>query len=257
MSLDKLTALAAKAKQREGYVPPVPTGSTYPLDQIKEREQDTRALNETHVKDLAESIFALGLIESLALDCKGRLLAGGHRLAAIKQIQTENPEAFQKQFPGGAVPARVFEFDAEKEPDLALQIEVAENEKRRDYTSSEVKAIADRLREAGFADLKGRPKKGQKALMPMLSVIIGKSIRTVQNYLSEPDESDEEEKSSIQSATEKSTKRFVLLKKAEQVIEQLEKTTPTGGSADTKMRTQLLEWKQVIQDSIAESLDNP
>lgn len=25
MSLDKLTALAAKAKQREGYVPPVPT----------------------------------------------------------------------------------------------------------------------------------------------------------------------------------------------------------------------------------------
>ena len=257
MSLDKLTALAAKAKQREGYVPPVPTGSTYPLDQIKEREQDTRALNETHVKDLAESIFALGLIESLALDCKGRLLAGGHRLAAIKQIQTENPEAFQRQFPGGAVPARVFEFDAEKEPDLALQIEVAENEKRRDYTSSEVKAIADRLREAGFADLKGRPKKGQKALMPMLSVVIGKSIRTVQNYLNEPNEPNEEEKSSSQSATEKSTKRFVLLKKAEQVIEQLEKTTPTGGSADTKMRTQLLEWKQVIQDSIAESLDNP
>jgi len=253
MSLDKLTALAAKAKQREGYVSSVPTGSTYPLEQIKEREQDTRVLNEAHVKDLAESIVALGLIESLALDCKGRLLAGGHRLAAIKQLQMENPEAFQKQFPGGAVPARVFEFDAEKEPDLALQIEVAENEKRRDYTPSEVKAIADRLREAGFTDLKGRPKKGQKALMPMLSVIIGKSIRTVQNYLNEPNE----EKTTSQSGTEKSTKRFVLLKKAEQVIEQLEKTAPTGGAADTKMRTQLLAWKQVIQDAITESLENP
>jgi|GEM_PF-839212 len=254
MSLDKLTALAAKAKQREGYVSPVPTGSTYPLDQIKEREQDTRALNEAHVQDLAESIVALGLIESLALDSKGRLLAGGHRLAAIKRLQTENPEAFQKQFPGGAVPARVFEFDAEKEPDLALQIEVAENEKRRDYTPSEVKAIADRLREAGFADLKGRPKKGQKALMPMLSVVIGKSIRTVQNYLNEPNE---EERPTSQSGTEKSTKRFVLLKKTEQVIEQLEKTTPTGGAADTKMRTQLLAWKRVIQDAIAESLETP
>lgn len=51
-------------------------------------------------RSLAESIVALRLIESLTLDCKGRLLAGGHRLAAIKQLQTENPEAFQKEFPG-------------------------------------------------------------------------------------------------------------------------------------------------------------
>ncbi|HIK06727.1 MAG TPA: hypothetical protein IGS40_18880 [Trichormus sp. M33_DOE_039] len=53
-------------------------------------------------------------------------------------------------------------FDAESDPDLALQVEIAENEKRRDYTPNEVKAIADRLRTAGFIHVKGRPKKGQK-----------------------------------------------------------------------------------------------
>ncbi len=253
MSLDKLTALAAKAKQREGYVSPILTGGTYPLDQIKEREQDTRSLNEAHVKELAESIVVLGLIESLALDCRGRLLAGGHRLAAIKYIQAENPEAFEKQFPGGGIPARIFEFDAEKEPDLALQIEIAENEKRRDYTPTEVKAIADRLREAGFVDLKGRPKKGQKALMPMLSVVIGKSIRTVQNYLNE---ADAQEKASPQLTAEKSTKHFVLLKKVQRVMEELEKTDPTGGAADEKLRAQLSGWRQIIQDAIAESSQN-
>lgn len=253
MSLDKLTALAAKAKQREGYVSPILAGGTYPLDQIKEREQDTRSLNEAHVKELAESIVVLGLIESLALDCRGRLLAGGHRLAAIKHIQTEDPEAFEKQFSGGGIPARIFEFDAEKEPELALQIEIAENEKRRDYTPSEVKAIADRLREAGFVDLKGRPKKGQKALMPMLSVVIGKSIRTVQNYLNE---ADAQEKVSTQSTVEKSTKHFVLLKKAQRIMEELEKTAPTGGAADKKLRDQLSGWKQIIQDAIAESTEN-
>lgn len=253
MSLDKLTALAARAKQREGQIAPVLMGGTYPLEHIKEREQDTRTLNDAHVKELAESIAVLGLIEPLALDSKGRLLAGGHRLAAIKQLQSENPEAFQKQFSGGGVPARIFSFDAEQEPDLALQIEIAENEKRRDYTPSEVKAIADRLREAGFVDLKGRPRKGQKALMPMLSVVIGKSIRTVQNYLNE---ADTEAKSASQSTDEKSTKRFVLLKRAQQIIEQLEKTAPTGGSADAKMRTQLPKWSQIIQDAIVESLDD-
>jgi ParB family chromosome partitioning protein len=53
-------------------------------------------------------------------------------------------------------------FNADEDPELALQIEVAENEQRRDYTSAEVRAIADRLRESGYVDVKGRPKKGKK-----------------------------------------------------------------------------------------------
>ena len=58
-----------------------------PLDAIKPRDADTRPLNPAHVEALAESIVALGLIEPLAVDKQGRLLAGGHRLAAIVQLK--------------------------------------------------------------------------------------------------------------------------------------------------------------------------
>ena len=63
-------------------------------------------------------------------------------------------------------------IDADLEPDLALQIEVAENEQRRDYTPTEVKAIAERLKASGYTEVQGRPKKGQKPLMPALAVVV-------------------------------------------------------------------------------------
>jgi ParB family chromosome partitioning protein len=77
------------------------------------------------------------------------------------------------------------DFDAEAEPERALQVEVAENEKRRDYTALEARTLAERLRAAGYVDVKGRPTKGEKALRPALEVIMGKSLRTVRRYLNE------------------------------------------------------------------------
>ena len=179
--------------------------ATLPLEQITDRlSENTRLLNPKHVESLAESIAVLGLIEPLVVDQTGRLLAGGHRKAAIALLKDTNPDAFTERFPSSQIPVRVMPFDAQQESDLALQIEVAENEQRRDYTPNEVRAIANRLRDAGFVDLKGRPKKGQKALMPALSAVIGKSIRTVQSYLAAPEELDETD-------VGESTKRFVLL----------------------------------------------
>uniref|UniRef100_B8HZD4 ParB domain protein nuclease n=1 Tax=Cyanothece sp. (strain PCC 7425 / ATCC 29141) TaxID=395961 RepID=B8HZD4_CYAP4 len=164
--------------------------STLPLAKILNRTQDTRELSDQHVNELAESIIILGLLEPLVVDNRGRLLAGGHRRAAIAAVKEMNPEAYTTHFPNDLIPVRVVDFDAEENPDLALQVEVTENEKRRDYTPNEVKALAERLRNAGFVDLKGRPAKGEKALRPALEVIIGKSIRTVRRYLNEsPEES--------------------------------------------------------------------
>ena len=57
--------------------------STLPLDRIQLRETNTRELQQQHVAALAESIAVLGLLEPLVVDQGGRLLAGGHRLAAI------------------------------------------------------------------------------------------------------------------------------------------------------------------------------
>jgi len=135
------------------------------------------------IQEQLAAIAVLGLLEPLVVDRRGKLLAGGHRKAAVFVLKEANPAAYAKHFPNDLVPVRVVDFDAEENPDLALQVEVTENEKRRDYTSGEVRALAERLRDAGYADVKGRPAMGEKALRPALEVIIGKSIRTVRRYL--------------------------------------------------------------------------
>lgn len=159
--------------------------ATFPLSQIQDRQSDTRPLRQDHVDQLAESIAVLGLIEPIVVDIRGRLLAGGHRKAAILQIYKQKPKAYAQQFPDDMIPVRVMPFDADEEPDRALQIEISENEKRRDYTPEEVRLLADRLRTAGYVDTPGRPTKGEKRLRPALEVIVGKSLRSVRRYLTE------------------------------------------------------------------------
>ena len=187
--------------------------ATWPLDRIAPRPQgDTRPLSATHVVSLAESIEALGLIEPLVVDIRGRLLAGGHRLAACRLLDPrrepretaavgilelassrEKPELEARvaalrtggNFDPGSVPVRVFEFDAEEAPEQALAIETSENTQRRDYTRAEVVALYKRLIEAGYTDRRGKPKKGERAAKPVLATVIGRSVRTVRRVLAE------------------------------------------------------------------------
>ena len=161
--------------------------TSLPLAKIIDRVEDTRELNSVHVDELMVSISVLSLLEPLVVDRRGRLLAGGHRRAAIAQLQERMPDKFAEHFADDLVPVRSLDFDADRDPDLALQIEVAENEKRRDYTRMEVRKLAEKLKLAGYADTKGRPSLGEKALRPALEVIIGKSQRTVRRYLNEED----------------------------------------------------------------------
>jgi ParB family transcriptional regulator, chromosome partitioning protein len=159
------------------------TASTMQIEQITDRPGgDTRPLNPAHVEALAESILVVGLIQPIAVDSQGQLLAGGHRKAAIVHLKATDEAAYDKWFPHG-VPVHRFDFDASQDEALALAIEATENEKRRDYTPAEVRELADRLRQAGYEDLKGRPKKGQKSVVLALSTIIGKSDDTVRRYL--------------------------------------------------------------------------
>lgn len=183
------TAIQAKDREAEARAELEQSrSSVLPLGKITDRTSDTRELSSQHVTELAESISVLGLLEPLVVDSRGRLLAGGHRKAAVFVLKEANPDAYAKHFPNDLVPVRVVDFDAEENPDLALQVEVTENEKRRDYTPGEVRALAERLRDSGYVDVKGRPAKGEKALRPALEVIIGKSIRTVRRYLNEATE---------------------------------------------------------------------
>jgi len=218
-NLDKIITAARAKHGRQGQQTQFKVqDSILPLAQIQTRQQDTRPLNPSHVESLTESIAVLGLIEPLVIDNQGRLLAGGHRLAAINQLKETQWDKYQEKFPGELIPIRRLPFSADEDPELALQIEIAENEQRRDYTPAEVRAIADRLRESGYVDVKGRPKKGQKALMPALAVVVGKHLRTIQRYLGD----DEPQKQTA----EKSTTRVVLLKQALSKLKKWQQENP-------------------------------
>src|SRR5205823_499973 len=184
-----------------------------PLSSIRQRPSgDTRSLNAGHVIDLAESIAAVGLVEPLAVDNGARLLAGAHRLAAlnllaqpdpdtrmnawlviaglepgrrVSPVVTDRMERLQSLMPLEAhdVPVIMFPFDATAEPERALAIETTENTQRRAYTKEEVLSLVERLRAAGYVEREGRPRVGERALRPALSVILRKSPNTVRRRL--------------------------------------------------------------------------
>ena len=141
---------------------------------------DTREPTAEALDALTESIDALGLVEPLAVDKLGRLLAGKTRLLALRRLAAKDPDRW------GKVPVRRMDFDADADPARALAVEVAENEQRRDYTPAEVRALAERLRGAGFRATAGRPRKGTRALLPALGAVVGKSKRTLLRIL-DPD----------------------------------------------------------------------
>jgi ParB family chromosome partitioning protein len=77
----------------------------------------------------------------------------------------------------------VMEFNAARDTSRALAIETSENTQRRSYSREEILTLVQRLRDAGSVEREGRPRDGEKALRPALSVIIGKSSNTVRCWL--------------------------------------------------------------------------
>ncbi|MFN7970865.1 MAG: ParB/RepB/Spo0J family partition protein [Acidobacteriota bacterium] len=140
-----------------------------PIHEIKPRPHgDTRTVDQTHVESLAESIGVLGLLNPITVDLNGNLIAGAHRLAALEILHTRG----EWQDP---VPVTIYPANVASNAKLALDLEVSENDKRRDYTSEEIRALARRLKAAGYRADCGRPRRGEKAMIPALMVIVGKS----------------------------------------------------------------------------------
>ena len=157
-----------------------------PFDDIKDRANpDSRPIDYGHVAELADSIMAIGLISPIAVDKNGCLLAGSHRRAALAMIKSSNAKAWSQHFPNSRVDVKVFDFDSAIEPSRALDIEVEENQQRKDYTPKEVRGLAERLQKAGYKDYPGRPPKGVKTLTRALTELTGKSTRTVKGHLAE------------------------------------------------------------------------
>ena len=249
MSASKLTGALAIAKSRG--LDTSSSTSTLPLDSITDRvEGDSRPLNPAHVEELSDSIAVVGLIAPIAVDSQGRLLAGGHRRAAILLLQGRNPDAYAKQFLNGQVPIRRYDFDSKVEPDKALEIEASENEKRRDYTPAEVKAIANRLRVAGYRDAPGKPRKGEKALRPALELIIGKSIRQVRRYLNNSPAENGKQKQDKQTRSDVLVLNRALISLQKWAVLAEEYENP--GKATKSLKGHVNRTIQEIEDAIAE-----
>ncbi len=234
--LDSITGVLQGAKKKHS-IPTTKRGLK--LEEIRDRPHgDTRELNPTHVDELAANIAAVGLIQPLAVDSEGHLLAGGHRRAALQLLEKTEPQRFAELFPGGEVPVRAFDFNAADDSERAIAIEAAENEKRRDYTPAEVRELADRLVEAGYRNKRGKPKKGQKALTPALMTIVGKSARTVERYLAGPKETAKTDKPPHDGISKEAKTREKLFKLLEQ-FELAETTSETEATLSAQLREEL------------------
>lgn len=166
---------------------PVPAPATsvmIALDDILERDLYTRHVHEDHVDHLVESIAAIGLEQPLVLITGNELVAGRHRYRALVKLRAQDRERFDHLFPGGAVPAQVFDLGPRPDPQDILALEVTENSARRDYTKEEMAVAVEALRSRGYSCKRGRPGKDDLPLVPALKKIFGMSNATVHRALS-------------------------------------------------------------------------
>jgi ParB family chromosome partitioning protein len=208
-------------KQRGSYSLTGRDGRRSPRDIHQRPSGGTRTLDPLHVLELTDSISALGLLQPIAIDKNNCLVAGEHRLEACKLLDLEdskdrlhhwemilsqtdkvikkseregvekkilsiNCNDHRKRYSDQQIPVLMLPFDAKKDQAMSLAAETAENEKRQNYTKQEIIALADRLRDAGYIERAGRPKKGEKSIKSALSVISGKSLRQIERDLSKP-----------------------------------------------------------------------
>lgn len=191
---------------------PTSVAGVLSLHKIKPRVgESARVLNLHHVVDLAESIQAVGLVQGIAVDRLGHVLAGEHRRAAMitlaaapdkrsavllreagtSAVDRTKDSAWAERLaklPAGTgeldihrVPVRIFDLAAD-DP-RRFEVEVTENEKRRDFTPAEVKALWTRLESLGYRTTPGKPKKGQPSGVKAMTTILGKGERTVRRMI--------------------------------------------------------------------------
>jgi ParB-like chromosome segregation protein Spo0J len=209
------------------------------------REGNARPLSAAHVVTLAESIAALGVLEPPVIDTEGHLLAGAHRLAALLLLLAEGdadarraaflqhlgksaddkltPEverlaqrvadldaaAFAERYPRARVPVLVIDTADKDLPALDLAVETAENSVRRQYSIDEVKALAVRLKKAGYTDRQGRPKKGEKSARVVLEALLGCSTRHVQRLLGETEAKTKSDREKAEAAFRRAANRVL------------------------------------------------
>ena len=173
-----------------------------PLDDIvRAKNFPYRANDPAHVDSLFNDIKVNGLdvpiitfaeSETQQVNLKGRpapipatfLVAGSHRLEALKKLRREAKGAFDKHFPDGSIPInhRVYS------PQEALFALLRENVQRREMSAEEIFPVLDMLTKEPN-NLKGKE----------IAVRIGKSTAWVSQHLAVTEELDPETQAEVNS----------------------------------------------------------
>jgi ParB family chromosome partitioning protein len=122
-----------------------------PLDLLKPSVVNVRIhVDPEHVRALAEDIAARGLLHPLIVRPEGGgygVVCGRMRLEAIRLLQREKPEAYQRLFARG-IPCVVKELGDRE----ALELSLAENIRQNTLTPEEVGRGLARLYEMGLSE---------------------------------------------------------------------------------------------------------
>ena len=147
---------------------------------------------------------------------EGYLLAGGHRLMALRVLNPSTREAAiqalisQERARAGSegadrtreliyellegipltsevdfsqIPVRPFDFSSHQDHDRALEVEIAETAVRKDFSPQEIMSLYQCLLAKGYCDPVGRPRRGERAVKPIIASLLGISVRTVRRKL--------------------------------------------------------------------------
>lgn len=201
---------------------------------LKPHPSPSRGLDACHIVNLAHSIAALGLIHPLVVDVDDVVIAGSHRYASLRLLATPRigraifltdlciaagqaalTEALSTSLESlpyapdtvdfSRIPVRIMPLRQSTQPEEVWRAEVAENERRRDYSPKEVKVLAERLLEQGYTMRKGGQNDARRVL-PVLTAVVGRSERQVRRLLSAGEQSEErgvdEDRTSVRSSSE-------------------------------------------------------
>ena len=230
-----------------------------------------RTPSVSKVVDLAKNISTSKLLQPLCVDNKNRVLAGMHRLMALRMLATPpdqrkkwiEEQLKSKKLRGvltddhvklvarihsgkpDEVQVQSFNFSSKRRKNrgVAEKIELDENEQRSDLSAEEIKGLVERLKEEGFTNTKGPRKDGVPSLNKKVAKLLGKSVSQAKRYINKTELS---EKSSRAPCSDAVVRR--CFRSMTKLVEDLMKVK--GGKALSKIiDTELLpKFNKIFQD---------
>ncbi len=161
-----------------------------PLEDFIEPPWNCWKTTDKRIRELAEDIRRRGLLEPILIDVENIVLAGKHRVLALRQLQEQNPAWFTDALPQG-VPYFRHDISYRTNPFEAGLLQLAANFNRaKTPTAQELRphllSLLEKMPHEVYHFGKGNPGKKQPVI-PTLMDAFGVSRRTIARALAKDD----------------------------------------------------------------------